>query len=312
MIEVGLIIARLLHYLATTALAGLSFFPLYAYSGAEPEVLGRWRHKWLLWTAIAALLSGLCWFTFAAANMSGSMRDLADAETLWTIVHDMSFGHVWALRMLLAVLTIGVAASGLRSKVAAHHYNWMMSLLTAVLLASLAGTGHAQIEEGRLGIIHVVADAAHLLAAGTWLGGLIPLAVILHRSKIRDVNVRSEDLNCILTRFSGMGYAAVATLIGSGLVNSWFLVGSFSGLLDTAYGQILLGKLVLFVGMLALAVANRFWLVPSMSKLRTDTAGELAMWSTRLRRHVLGEQFLGCAVLLAVSILGTMQPAVGQ
>jgi len=52
--------------------------------------------------------------------------------------------------------------------------------------------------------------------------------------------------------------------------------------------------------------------VPSMSKLRTDTAGELAMWSTRLRRHVLGEQFLGCAVLLAVSILGTMQPAVGQ
>lgn len=312
MIEVGLIIARLLHYLATTTLAGLSFFPLYAYVGAEPEVLGRWRRKWLLWTAIAGLLSGLCWFTFSAANMSGSMRNLADAETLWMIVHDMSFGHVWALRMLLAVLTIGVAASGLRSKVAAHHYYWMMPLLAAVLLASLAGTGHAQIEEGWAGAIHFVVDAAHLLAAGAWLGGLIPLAVILRRSTRMNLNVGPREVDHILARFSGMGYAAVGTLIGSGLVNSWFLVGSFSRLLDTAYGQILLVKLGLFVGMLALAVANRFWLVPSMRRLRTETAGDLAMWFTRLRRHVLGEQFLGCAVLLAASILGTIQPSAGQ
>ena len=312
MIEVGLIIARFLHYLATTALAGLSLFPLYAYAGAEPEGLGRWRQRWLWWTAVAALLSGLCWFAFAAANMSGSMRDLADAETVWAVVHDTGFGTVWTLRMLLAVLTVGMAAWGLRSKVAAHHQNWMMPLLAAVLLASLAGTGHAQIEEGWAGVIHVVADAAHLLAAGAWLGGLIPLALILHCYIGTDLNVGPKNMDRILMRFSGMGYVAVAALIGSGLVNGWFLVGSFSRLLDTPYGQMLLGKLVLFGGMLALAVANRFWLVPSMRMLRTDAAEELATRSARLRNHVLGEQFLGWMVLLAVSILGTMQPAIGQ
>ena len=185
----------------------------------------------------------------------------------------------------------------------------MMPLLAALLFVSLAGTGHAQIEDGWAGVMHVVADAAHLLAAGAWLGGLIPLALILHRDLGTDLNIGPKDMDRILMRFSGMGYVAVATLIGSGLVNSWFLVGSLSGLLNTPYGQILLGKLALFGGMLALAVANRFWLVPSMSVLRTGTAGELAIWSTRLRRHVLGEQFLGYAVLLAVSILGTMQPA---
>jgi putative copper resistance protein D len=31
-----------------------------------------------------------------------------------------------------------------------------------------------------------------------------------------------------------------------------------------------------------------------------------------LRHHVLGEQSLGLAVLLVVSVLGTMQPAIGQ
>jgi putative copper resistance protein D len=82
-------------------------------------------------------------------------------------------------------------------------------------------------------------------------------------------------------------------------------------LLDTPYGQILLGKLALFGGMLALAVANRFWLVPSMGRIRADAVEGLTRSSARLRNHVLGEQVLGWMVLLAVSILGTMQPAVG-
>ena len=311
MIEVGLIIARFLHYLATMTLAGISLFPLYAYAGAEPDVLSRWRQRWLLWAAVAALFSGLCWFVFVAANMSGSMTDLVDAETVWAVVHDTGFGTVWTLRMLLAALTIGVAVCGLRSKVAAYHLNWMMPLLAVILLASLAGTGHAQIEEGWAGIMHIVADAVHLLAAGAWLGGLIPLALILHRYLGTDLNVGPKDMDRILMRFSGMGYLAVAALIGSGLVNSWFLLGSLSGLLNTPYGQILLGKLALFGGMLALAVANRFWLVPSMGRIRTDAAEGLTRSSARLRNHVLGEQFLGWMVLLAVSILGTMQPALG-
>lgn len=310
MVEIGLIVARFLHYTATTILAGLSFFPLYAYVDREPDALSHWRRKWFMGTAVAALVSGLCWFAFATANMSGDISDLADAETLEAVARDTSFGILWTLRMLLAVLIIGVAAWCLRSRGAARYWNPMMVLLTGLLLMSLAGTGHTQIEEGWAGVIHVISDGGHLLAAGAWLGGLIPLAVILHRSA--KTGVESKEVDQILLRFSGMGYVAVATLIGSGFVNGWFLVGSFSELFHTRYGQMLLGKLALFGGMLALAVANRFWLVPAMHKGQTDVADSSATWSARLRKHVLGELFLGWAVLLAVSILGTMQPAAGQ
>ena len=90
------------------------------------------------------------------------------------------------------------------------------------------------------------------------------------------------------------------------------MVGSVSGLLDTEYGQILFAKLVLFAGMLALAVSNRFWLVPSMTDSRTDGQSGSTAWTARLRNHVLSEQFFGLMVLLLVSILGTMRPATGQ
>jgi len=103
-----------------------------------------------------------------------------------------------------------------------------------------------------------------------------------------------------------MGYIAVAALIGSGLINSWFLVGSLANL-GTPYGQLLIVKLVLFAGMLSLAGLNRFSIVPRL--IKANDGGDAA-WLIRLRRHILGEQALGVVVILIVSALGTMQPAI--
>jgi putative copper resistance protein D len=105
-----------------------------------------------------------------------------------------------------------------------------------------------------------------------------------------------------------MGYIAVAVLVGSGLVNSWFLVGSLSRLTETPYGQLLIMKLCLFAGMVVLAAWNRFWLVPSL--VRAREVGSQHACLGRLRRHVLGEQVLGSLILLIVSVLGTLHPAI--
>jgi len=159
------------------------------------------------------------------------------------------------------------------------------------------------------GVIHVTSDAAHLLAAGAWLGGLLPLGFMLLCYGRETETARATDIDEVLLRFSGMGYIAVATLVGSGLINGWFLIGNVSGLFGTPYGQLLMVKLALFAGMLALAVSNRFWLIPSLT---TDDPNGSTAWTARLCNHVLGEQFLGLTVLAVVSVLGTMRPAVGQ
>src|SRR5216684_5681009 len=311
MIDLGLIVARLLHYAAVTTLAGVSFLPLYAYADAEPVVLLRWRQGVLLAAAITALLSALLWFVFSVANMSGTLADVADREMLWTVLNETTFGRVWTARMLLAIIVLGVVSRRFAST-SGPQPDWIRASLTGALLASLAGVGHSEIEEGVAGVIHVTSDAAHLLAAGAWLGGLLPLGLILAHYGRETDTARATDLDEVLLRFSGMGYVAVATLIGSGLLNSWFLIGSVSSLIATPYGQLLLVKLVLFAGMLALAVSNRFWIVPSLTKAPADDPNASTAWTARLRNHVLGEQFLGLMVLLIVSVLGTMRPAIGQ
>ena len=311
MIDLGLVVARFLHYAAATTLAGVAFFPLYAYAGEEPETLARWRKILLLRTAIVALIGGLAWFAFAVANMSGALADLADPDVVVSVMRDTGFGIVWTVRMMVAAVLVLVTTMQISRKSTVGQ-DLLTSFLAAGLLASLAGAGHSQIEEGWVGALHVTIDAAHLLAAGAWLGGLAPLGFILIGHAGTRAATGSIDVEGLLMRFSGMGYAAVATLVGTGLVNSWLLVGSVSSLLQTTYGQILMAKLAFFAGMLALAAANRFWLVPALEASARGGAENFLIWRSKLRTHVLSEQGLGLLVLLSVSILGTIRPAIGQ
>ena len=290
MLEAGLILSRFVHYVAVSALFGIALFPLYS---SPVELSGRltsWRGRVLLTVAIVCLLTGILWLAFTTANMSGDLRAAIDTTTLLTVMQATGFGHLWILRLVLAAVAVAVAAASLGSEL----------LVAGALLATLAGTGHTQSEEGVRALIHAVADASHLLAAGAWLGGLIMLGFVLNTSLPR--------IDVILRRFSSMGYVAVAALLATGLVNTWFLVGSVSRLTTTAYGQLLILKLCLFIAMLILAAANRFWLVPIL--INHDRDSSLSIM--RLRRNVLGEQVLGALVLLIVSILGTIEPAISQ
>lgn len=296
MLEAGLIISRFAHYLATTVLFGVALFPWYGLrnSGAGPWRLSAPSARLVAITAVASTATTWMWLAFTTASMNEDLRAVFDPSAQVQVLQMTSFGHLWTLRLILsaALVVLGTARfqqGGLGSL--------LVLLTSAALLATLAGTGHTQEDEGLGAVLHSAADATHLLAAGAWLGGLVFLLVVLRSSE--------PDADLILRRFSGMGYVAVALLIATGLVNSWFLVGSISRLITTSYGQLLTLKLGLFLAMLGLAAANRFWLLPALAR-HDDRQPQ---YRTRLRYHVLGEQALGSLVLIIVSVLGTLEPA---
>jgi putative copper resistance protein D len=298
MLEASLIVSRFLHYTATLTLFGLSLFPLYTYT--ELTAAPYMRLTTIRLTALAALLSAVFWFMSVAFSMAGTL----DGDAVWSVLSETSFGKVWMARFILVTIILVLATPQLKSPT--ERMSWLFPALCAGLLVSLAGVGHAQTDNGIAHAIHMSADGLHLLAAGAWLGGLVSLFSLVARA------VRSSPLDCdaeatnAAMRFSGMGYIAVATLIGSGLINSWFLVGSFTNL-GTPYGQLLIAKLVLFTGMLGLAGLNRFLIVPSL--IKGNNGGHVA-GLMRLCRHICGEQALGVVIIFIVSALGTMQPAI--
>jgi putative copper resistance protein D len=306
LIEAGLITARFLHFAAVMALFGLALFPLYSYpaSGNPPLArLSRWLHTSLWCSAFLALASALAWGWLVIAAMTGTMT--AGADSLLMVLRETGFGQVWVARLALVagILTL------MRRRSNAQYPDWTIMLLAALLLASLALIGHTQTNDGVLWVIHMIADGVHLLAAGAWSGGLLALAYLLMLARRCPSAEHASHTVAALVRFSGMGYAAVATLIGSGLVNAWVLVGSPERLITTQYGGLLLVKVCLFAGMLALAAQNRFRLIPVLQRCKQGSMPAEAPLSV-VRRNVLVEQTLGLVIVLIVGWLGTLPPAI--
>src|SRR6185312_9042203 len=127
-------------------------------------------------------------------------------------------------------------------------------------LASLAFVGHAADMEGLAGLGHELNQAAHLLAAGAWLGGLWPLHALLRRAGPDEPAVADG-----VAHFSQMGYIAVALVAATGIVNTCMLVGTIKALFGTAYGRLLIVKVALYLAMVAIALTNRLVLAPRLT-----------------------------------------------
>ncbi len=305
MSEALLLVARFVHYASVIALTGdLCFAALIAPT--------RWRDAaWrrVAWAALPVIaLSGALWFVAEAARMSDTpMADALRPQLLSTVLWHTQFGPVFALRLGLCVL---LALTLFRRTRPAR---WIVLVLSALLLASLAWVGHAVGETGRDHLIHLAADVMHLLAAGAWLGGLPMLALLLHRASAAASAEAHGIAREATRRFSVMGLIAVATLLATGTVNTWYLAGSLAALIGTDYGRWLLLKIALFAAMVTTAAVNRRVLTPRLARESNDpgpSGARMAMLA--LRRNSLVEAALGLAVIAIVAWLGSAVPGSHQ
>lgn len=139
------------------------------------------------------------------------------------MLSDTGFGQVSAARVVV-ILLIAVLVGLRGASILNRRLSIPLAVLAAFLLASLAGVGHTQVDEGVPAIVHVTSDAVHLLAAGAWLGGLLPLGMVVASCRTKQLSY--DDAVFVLSRFSGMAYLAVAALLASGAINGLFLIGS--------------------------------------------------------------------------------------
>jgi putative copper resistance protein D len=304
----GLLIAvRAIHFAATAVVAGTLVFRTVVAKPALPSgpavaSMLRTQSLRVAWIALAiTLLSGAIWLLLQAVSMSGLPPDEAmTSQVLSTVLNETQFGVVTEIRSVVAIILATCLAFD-RFPIA----DWLALAAALGLAAAIAWTGHAASTLGELANLHLAADALHLVAASSWIGGLVPLALLLTTVR-RGSDIASTSLaRDAAQRFSTLGIVSVATLVATGIVNSWILVGSFRALLVTEYGQILMLKLVVFALMLAFAAVNRLALTPQLAVASGNEREALQ----KLTRNSVVEIVLGFAIFAIVGMLGTLHPA---
>jgi copper transport protein len=202
----------------------------------------------------------------------------------WRLGADSSLGF----SMAVAAAGLGIVFLALRYPKATA-----FALIGAVLaVASLALTGHAATAAPRW--LTGPAPGLHTLAVAFWLGALLPLAASLRRQPAAASAV-------LLNRFSGRAMIAVAVLVAGGATLATVQVAEPASLLTTGYGQRLLLKLSLVIGLLLLAAINRHRLTPALA------SGEAAA-PRRLGASIAGEALLAVAILAITATLGQSVP----
>ena len=290
--DAALLIIRTFHFAGALSLTGL--FGFAALVAGDLAMRARTQLRIVGWiSAIVLLLTAPVWLFSVAESMTGSPLDATIASGApGVVLTNTQFGHVLALRVVLALLLLPL----LFKLGARRALDLLGAVLATIGLAAIAWQGHAGADLGRDAAIHLAADTAHLIAAGLWLGGLVPLGLLLRDAA--DIREQYE----LARRFSTLGAACVAVLLLSGILNAWYLVGTPQALIGTRYGQTLLLKLGFVAAILLLASVNRWQLVPRLAA-RDGHA------SRRLLRHVAIEAALSLGVIAIVALLGTMIPA---
>jgi putative copper resistance protein D len=301
-VEAMLTVVRALHFSAAIVLFGQFAYVYCVSPGRAMPPRFRATAGWSLGLAVA---TALAWLAIEASTMSGLPLGQALREgTADVVLTKTLFGHAWLVRGALAIL-VGVALVAMGGRDDSGAASAMAAIGALLFLATLSCAGHAAAGLGADRFFHVAADALHLLAAGAWLGALVPLVGLLRAIDSKPSHAGLGLASRVVARFSVLGVLCVGVLALTGIVNACYAIHRVSDLSSSRYGQELVVKLGLVAIVVILAALNRNRHSPRLSSSDPRLAHR-ALRSLALNAFV--EIVLGFAIVAIVGNLGVTMP----
>lgn len=211
-----------------------------------------------------------------SASMLGVPLWTTEASGVWMIASGTWQGQILIIQGLLLLLAL-LAVVTKRPRAG--------MVMAAACCAAGALSSHI-IAGGETDLTSEITNALHVATAGLWFGGLLPLLVIGAR----------ETLTPALARFSRAALPLMAVILVSGTILANVNVAGWPALLGTAYGQILVIKLLcvtlvlLCAAILRQVVLPRAQLGKDHKSLKPILFFEYCMaWGTALAASVLAQ-----------------------
>ena len=223
-----------------------------------------------------------------------------DPETGRVLI-ETRLGLIWLVRLVLVLAVFWFVASK-----PADWKNWLGFVANVALLFTITLTSHSATEIKPL--LPMLADLVHLIGMSFWLGGLVYLFTgILHLQQL-DAQLRTKLTSLVTSRFSVNAIIFVALIGLTGFYSASLRVGTWSALLDTIYGHVLLVKQIFVAGLLVIAAINFSIISPRLSRERAQGTDN-AVLITHFGRILIVEITLAVLLLASVSFLTYLPPA---
>ncbi|WP_342324937.1 copper homeostasis membrane protein CopD [Kosakonia sp. BYX6] len=279
---------RFIHFATLMLIFGCALFSAWLAPRELRRLLTQRFHilqRYCLWLCAA---SAIMMYAVQGGMMADGWPDVW-RPVVWMAVVGTQSGTILAWQIIIALLTlIAALLQPMQQK--------RLVLLVAIQFLLAAGLGHAAMRYGVMGVVQRGNHALHLLCAAMWLGGLLP---VLFCMQLASGQWRQPAIAAMM-RFSRYGHLAVAGVLLTGMINT-LLIQGLVWPWHSGWGRMLLLKCALVALMVAIALVNRYVLVPRLS-LDNEAAQQRFISLTR------AEVGLGALVLAAVSLFATWEP----
>jgi copper resistance protein D len=232
-------------------------------------------------SALVAIALLALQYLLEAARMGGDLASVMDPE-----LQAFALRSSTALALALRVAGLVVLVLALRTKDKPS-----APLVIAATLVTFAGftlVGHTASHSPRWLLVPLL--LAHLIIVAFWFGALVPL-------RLASAYENPRTAGAAIEAFSTAAAWIVPALLLAGLTLAAVLLGTFSAL-RTAYGQLLIAKLVGFALLMGLASLNKWRLGPAV-------AARDARRTRAFRRSLQIEYVLIAAVLTITAVMTT-------
>ena len=245
-------------------------------SASNQQVQQRFERRFSLPTLLLLLLANGGVLLGQALTVTGGNIANAFAPTLLaSLVINGRFGTFWIMRVIVIVLALRLSLYQLQlyrsRRSLPRRVNtilpWANLLLGLALFIAMTMSSHAAAVVGSTGVLALVVDWLHLVAAALWVGGMLYIATsylpVLRTSAVAE---RARSLVTVLPYYSPWALAGVVIMAVTGPLNATIELNSWEQLFATAYGRTLVVKVLLVGALLLTSAVHVLLLRPPLKK----------------------------------------------
>mgnify|MGYP006414816541 CR=1 FL=1 len=208
------------------------------------------------------------------------------------------FGNIWAIRMVITIILLGIWFGLDRKKILSkkNQIPLLIASLALIATSSLIGHGAASGETPAL-----ILDYIHNLVAAVWIGGIFYFVFTLLPtfSQLKESNREKMSL-VLIPRFSIAFIIAIGIVIITGPTLMWFLESDVGLITESVYGQLILIKIAIAAIMVVLGGFFQFRLQRNAEK--NFSSGKISVHK-KLKRTLKIDAVLGIILLGIVALL---------
>jgi len=253
----------------------------------------------------AVVVLGAAWLRLFAQAYA---MDGTTAAFTWPYLAQLVTASAWGARWVVQVLAVIMAIAGFATLRAlsrrspadsrgprSARWAWSAVFMSVVGIAFTPGLSSHAAAMPDFATLAMMLDGLHVLAAGGWIGGLAVLLIVTLPGTSPSARGLPLAARAAMVRaFSALALVSASLLTVTGTFAAWRHVGQMDALWLTSYGQTLLVKLGLIVGVACVGAYNWRRIAPALDD---------AVSPRELKTTAVLELALGLLVLLATAVL---------